>query len=107
MYYNFYKGTMPFPCPGQESELAIGREKQVSHDEDNYEGFMHGNITLTTIQSLWHPSMIYRALMNAGWGAKRARIHPTRRDSHGGRSDGMFITRLHRVAALRDRFDCM
>ena len=27
VYYNFYKGTMHFPCLGQEKELAVGREK--------------------------------------------------------------------------------
>ena len=43
---------------------------------------MHGNRTLTTIQSLWHPSMIYKALINAGRGIRRERIRPTRRDSH-------------------------
>ena len=48
---------------------------------------MHGNRTLTTIQSLWHPSMIHKALINAGRGIRRERIRPTRRDSHGGRSD--------------------
>ena len=53
---------------------------------------MHGNRTLTTIQSLWHPSMIYKALINAGRGIRRERIRPTRRDSHGGRSDE-FISR--------------
>ena len=53
---------------------------------------MHGNRTLTTIQSLWHPSMIYEALINAGRGIRRERIRPTRRDSHGGRSDE-FISR--------------
>ena len=53
---------------------------------------MHGNRTLTTIQSLWHPSMIYKALINTGRGIRRERIRPTRRDSHGGRSDG-FISR--------------
>jgi len=31
--------------------------------------------------------VICTALINACWGAKRARIRPTRRDSHGGRSD--------------------
>ena len=54
--------------------------------------FLHGNRTLTTIQSLWHPSMIYEALINAGRGIRRERIRPTRRDSHGGRSDE-FISR--------------
>ena len=53
---------------------------------------MHGNRTLTTIQSLWHPSMIYKALINPGRGIRRERIRPTRRDSHGGRSDE-FISR--------------
>ena len=48
---------------------------------------MHGNRTLTAIQSLWHPSMIYKALTNAGRSIQRERIRPTRRDSHGGRSD--------------------
>ena len=31
--------------------------------------------------------MIYEALINAGRGIRRERIRPTRRDSHGGRSD--------------------
>ena len=48
---------------------------------------MHGNRTLTTIKSLWHLSMIYKALINTGRGIRRERIRPTRRDSHGGRSD--------------------
>ena len=26
---------MHFPCLGQENELAVGREKQVGHNEDN------------------------------------------------------------------------
>ena len=36
--------------------------------------------------------MIYNALINAGRGIRRERIRPTRRDSHGGRSDE-FISR--------------
>ena len=80
---------MHFPCLGQETELVVGREKQIGHNEDNnnYEGFLYENRTLTTIQSSWHRSMIYKALINAGWEAKRARIRPTQRDSHGGHSD--------------------
>jgi hypothetical protein len=31
--------------------------------------------------------MIYKAVINAGRGIRRERIRPTRRDSHGGRSD--------------------
>ena len=57
---------MQFPCLVQENKLIAGREKQIGHNEDNYEGFMHGNRTLTTIQFLWHPSMIYKPLINAG-----------------------------------------
>ena len=53
---------------------------------------MHGNRTLTAIQSLWHISMICEALINAGRGIRRERIRPTRRASHGGRSDE-FISR--------------
>ena len=38
--------------------------------------------------------MIYKALINAGRGIRRERIRPTRRDSHGGRSDELeFILR--------------
>ena len=59
---------------------------------------MHGNRTLTTIQSLWHPSMICKALINACWGAKSARIRPMRRDSHGGRSDECLSRACIRVA---------
>ena len=40
---------------------------------------MHGNRTLTSIQSLSLASIydiyIYSALINAGWGAKRAHMH--------------------------------
>ena len=50
-------------------------------------GALGCNCLLSTIQSLWHPSMIYEALINTCWGGKRARIRPTRRDSHGGHSD--------------------
>ena len=36
-YYSFDKGVitvMHFPCIGQESGIAVGREKQIGHDED-------------------------------------------------------------------------
>ena len=56
---------MHFPCPGQDNELAVGREKQIAHNEDNnYEGSVHGNRTLTTIQSIWRPSMIHKVQTN-------------------------------------------
>ena len=35
---------------------------------------MHGNRTLTTIQPLWHPSMIHKSLTHAGSSIRRARI---------------------------------
>ena len=40
---------------------------------------MHGNRTLTTIQSLWHQSMMYKSLINAGWITWRERIRPLQR----------------------------
>ena len=45
-----------------------------------------------SVVSLRHPSMIYKAMINAGASIQRERIRPTRRDSHGGRSDE-FISR--------------
>ena len=53
-----------------------------------------------------HPCTIYKALINAGWGPKQARIRPMRWDfhMHRGRSDEFIPRALHRVPALRDRF---
>ena len=77
---------MHFPCLGQENVLVVGREKPFGNNEDMRDSCMEIYRTLTTIQPSWHPPMIYKASMGACWGAKRARIRPTRRDSNGGRS---------------------
>ena len=70
---------MHFPCPGQENELVVVREKQIGHNEDMK--VLAWNRTLTTIQSLWHPSIIHGALMNTGASIRREHIRPLRREA--------------------------
>ena len=72
-----------------ESALQVERDKRREDFQRHIEaaGKNYGIRTLTTILSLWHPYMIYKALINADAGIRRERIRPTRRDYHGGRSD--------------------